>query len=436
MTGDQRSTSSEALRTGGCPGLMEPEPPIIATTAIGSGIWFSREERERHLYIVGKSGSGKSTVLFNLAMHDIIAGEGIAVIDPHGDLAEAIIDAIPRERTHEVCYFNVTDTEYPVGFNPLARMPRKRHALAAAGIVAAFKHLWGESWGPRLEHFLFHGVAALLESPRPTLIDLARIYTDEDFRSRIVSRITDPVIARFWTGEYAGYDKRFQAEAASPILNKVGQLTASPALRNILGQVAPKFDLAHAMDHRGIFIANLAKGQIGEQASNLLGSLLLSHLQLVAMARSELAPENRAPFFVHVDEFQSFSTDAFASLLSEARKFATHFSLANQYTEQLSDTVRGAVLGNAGTLMVFRVSAADAEILAPEFHPLPPHELVDQAPHRAWLRCSDGDQRPVFLSPRLSGARHRREAVIKQSRRNFGQAHAIFDSTSSIEKLR
>jgi len=407
---------------------MEPGPPIIATTAIGSGIGFSREERERHLYIVGKSGSGKSTVLFNLAMHDIMAGEGVAVIDPHGDLAEAIIDAIPRERTHEVCYFNVADIDYPVGFNPLARLPRKRHALAAAGIVAAFKHLWGESsWGPRLEHFLFHGVAALLESPRPTLIDLARLFTDQAFRSRVVPRIADPVIARFWTEEFAGYDQRFQTEASSPILNKVGQFTASPVLRNILGQITPKFDLGYAMDNRGIFIANLAKGQIGEQASNLLGSLLLSHLQLVAMARSEQAPENRVPFFVHVDEFQSFSTDAFASLLSEARKFATHFSLANQYTEQLSDNVRAAVLGNVGTLMVFRVSAADARLLAPEFHPLPAHELVDQSPHRAWLRCLDGDQRPVFASPRQSSFRRRRDTVIAQSRRNFGRPRAVIE---------
>ena len=421
MTGGQRFTSSEAFRTGGCPGLMEPQSPVIATTAIGSAISFSREERERHIYIVGKSGSGKSTVLFNLAMHDIVSGEGVAVIDPHGDLAEALLDAMPRERTHQVCYFNVADTACPVGFNPLAQVPRERHALAAAGIVAAFKHLWGDSWGPRLEHFLFHGVAALLESPRPTLIDLARIYTDADFRARIVPRIADPVIARFWTGEYANYDQRFQAEAASSILNKVGQFTASPTLRNILGQIRPKFDLAHAMDNRGIFIANLAKGTIGEQASNLLGSLLLSHLQLIAMARSELAPEDRAPFFVHVDEFQSFSTDAFASLLSEARKFGTHFALANQFTAQISDTVRAAVLGNAGTLMVFRISAADAELLAPEFHPLPAHELVDQSPHRAWLRRSNSDQRAVYVSPHQFGSRNRRDRVVAQSRRNFGR---------------
>ena len=428
MTGDRNSTSSGALRTGGCPGIMEPEPPIIATTALGGAISFSREERERHVYIVGKSGSGKSTVLLNLAMHDIMVGEGVAVIDPHGDLAEALIDAIPRERTHEVCYFNLADTEHPVGFNPLARVPRKRHALAAAGIVAAFKHLWGDSWGPRLEHFLFHGVAALLESPRPTLIDLARMYTDEQFRAGIVPRISDPVIARFWTQEFAGYDHRFQAEAASSILNKIGQITASPTLRNILGQIAPKFDLAHAMDNRGIFIANLAKGQVGEQASNLLGSLLLSHLQLVAMRRSELPPEKRVPFFVHVDEFQSFSTDAFASLLSEARKFAAHFTLANQYTEQLSLNVRAAVLGNAGTLMVMRVSAADAEILAPEFHPLPAHELVDQSPYRAWLRRSDSGSRPVWVSQPQFGPRNRRNKVIRQSRRNFGRPSTLVES--------
>jgi len=410
---------------------------IIAKTATGGGVAFSREERERHIYIVGKSGSGKSTVLFNLAMSDIAAGEGVAVIDPHGDLAEAIIDAIPPERTHQVCYLNVADTQFPVGFNPLARVPADRRALAASGIVSAFKHLWRESWGPRLEHFLFQGVAALLESPRPTLLDLSRIYTDRGFRDRVVSRISDPVVARFWREEFPSYDQRFQAEAVAPILNKVGQITASPILRNILGQHSPKFDLAHAMDHGGILvanlaeppiaaggilIANLAKGKVGEQASNLLGSLLLSHLQLVAMARSDQAEDDRRPFFVHVDEFQSFSTEAFASLLSEARKFATHFCLANQYTEQLSDGIRAAVLGNAGTLMAFRVSAADAELLAPEFHPLPAHELADQSPYRAWLRRGDSGHRAVFVSPRVDGVKGRRGIVIRQSRRNFARA--------------
>ncbi len=423
---------------------METEPPIIAKTATGGGVAFSREERERHVYLVGKSGSGKSTALFNLAMHDIYAGEGVAVIDPHGDLAEAIIDAMPPERTHEVCYLNVADADFPVGFNPLAGVPVARHALAASGIVSAFKHLWSDSWGPRLEHFLYNGVAALLASPRPTLIDLPRLYTDAQFRERVVACLTDPIVARFWRDEYPSYDQRFQAEAASPILNKVGQIAASPILRNILGQTSPKFDLAFAMNNRRILIANvappetgrrrvlianLAKGAIGEQASNLLGSLLIAHLQLITMARSELVPEKRAPFFVHIDEFQNFSTDAFASLLSEARKFGTHFCLANQYLEQVSPTIRAAVLGNAGTLMAFRLSANDAEILAPEFHPLPPHELADQSPFRAWLRRADTDHRTVFLHPPLYPSRKRSKHVVAQSRRHFGRPRAVVERT-------
>lgn len=400
---------------------MEPPAPIIAKTATGHGVYFSRQERERHVYIVGKSGSGKTTVLFNLAMHDIYAGEGVAVIDPHGDLAEAIIDALPPERTHEVCYLNVADAEFPVGFNPLAGVPPERQALAAAGIVSAFKHLWRDSWGPRLEHFLYNGVAALLATPQPTLIDLPRLYTDERFRDRVVARVTDPAIGQFWRHEFLSYDRRFQAEAAAPILNKIGQIAASPVLRNILGQTSPKFDLSYAMNNRRILIANLAKGRIGEQPANLLGSLLVSHLQLVAMGRSELAPEKRVPFFSHIDEFQSFGTDAFASLLSEARKFAAHFCLANQYIDQLAPSVRAAVLGNAGALLVFRVSGADADILCSEFDPLPPAELVDQPPYAAWLRRGIGHQH-VDLLPPIFPPRGRSKKVIGQSRRNFGRS--------------
>jgi hypothetical protein len=400
---------------------MEPDSPIIATTATAHGVAFSRGERERHVYILGKSGSGKTTTLFNLAMHDIMAGEGVAVIDPHGDLAEAVADCIPPDRTHSVCYLDAADTEWPIGFNPLAGVPPARHALAAFGIVSAFKHLWRDSWGPRLEHFLFHGIVALLGSPRATLIDLPRLYTDESFRAPIIARIRDPVTARFWKQEYPQYDERYRVEAAAPILNKAGQFAASPALRAILGQTSPRFDLSTAMDKRGILIANLAKGRIGEQPANLLGSLLVSHLQLVAMGRSELAPEKRVPFFSHIDEFQSFGTEAFASLLSEARKFAAHFCLANQYIDQLAPSVRAAVLGNAGALLVFRVSGADADILQTEFDPLPPAELVDQPPYSAWLRRGIGHQH-VDLSPRLYPSRDRLGLIRNQSRRNFGRS--------------
>lgn len=406
---------------------MEQPYAYIARTTWGP-VGLSREERERHVYIVGKSGSGKSTTLFNLAMHDIVTGQGAAIIDPHGDLAEAVADCIPSNRTHAVCYLDAGDALRPIGFNPLANVPPDRHALAASGIVSAFKHLWRESWGPRLEHFLFNGLMVLLAAPRATLIDLPRVYTDEKFRAGLVARLQDPIAARFWRGEYPQYDERYRAEAAGPILNKVGQLAASPALRAMLGQHAPKFDLAYAMEHRGILIANLAKGRIGEHAANLLGSLLISHLQLAAMGRSDQAPEERVPFFAHVDEFQSFGTDAFASLLSEARKFAAHFCLANQFIAQLDIAVSAAVLGNVGALIVFRVSGADAKLLASEYDPLPPSELVDQPPYTAWLRRGIGHEH-VDLLPPLYQPRGRLKVIRRQSRRNFGRPRALIEQT-------
>ena len=419
---------SEAARifTGDWRDVMEPQSFSLATTAHGGGVVFSREERERHLWIVGKSGSGKSTFLFNLAMADIVAGEGVAIIDPHGDLAEDILDAIPRSRINEVCYLDAGETQYPVGFNPATQIEAARRALAASGIVAAFKHLWSDSWGPRLEHFLYHGVAALISRQHATLIDLARLYTDDPFRERVVGRLTDTETLRFWREEFPSYTKQLRAEAISPILNKVGQIAASPNLRLILGQLAPRFDLSFAMNDRRILIANLAKGTIGEQAANLLGSLLVSHLQLIAMERGALPPQERVPFFVHVDEFQTFSSDAFASLLSEARKFATHFCLANQYTDQLSNAVRAAVIGNAGTLVVFRVGSRDAELLAPEFRPMDPAGLADQEPFTAWLRRGIGRDR-IFAEPQLCDSQGTAALIREQSRQRFGRSRGVIE---------
>jgi len=232
------------------------------------------------------------------------------------------------------------------------------------------------------------------------LIDLARLYTDDRFRDRVVARVTDSETLRFWLEEFPSYTKSLRSDAVAPILNKVGQIAASPQLRLILGQVAPRFDLGLTMNHRRILIANLAKGTIGEQAANLLGSLLVSHLQLIAMERCGFAPQQRVPFFVYVDEFQTFSSDAFASLLSEARKCALHFALANQYTDQLSNAVRSAVIGNAGTLIVFRVGSRDSELLAPEFRPMDAGALADQEPFTAWLRRGIGRDR-IFAEPHL-----------------------------------
>lgn len=405
--------------TGGWRGAME-ENFCIAKATDGTSVVFSREERERHIYTVGKSGSGKSTFLFNLVMSDIYAGEGVVLIDPHGDLALDVLDAIPRSRINQVCYLDAGEGKRPVGFNPASRVAPERRALAAAGFVTAFKHLWHDSWGPRLEHFLFHGIAALIARPQATLLELPRLYTEHEFRGNVLRHVRDQETRRFWEVEYPSYPKHYRAEAAAPILNKAGQFAASTHLRRILGQRAPKFDLAFAMNNRRILIVNLAKGVIGEQAANLLGSLLVSHLQLVAMERSVLPQEQRVPFFAHIDEFQSLSSESFASLLSEARKFGTHFCLANQYTDQLSETIRAAVLGNAGTLLVFRVGCRDSELLAPEFRPMESGTLTDLGPFEAWLRRGYGRQR-ITTEPQLFPRVGASDVIRKQSAERFGR---------------
>jgi DNA helicase HerA-like ATPase len=406
---------------------MKPEQIPFAYTAHGVGIVLTPEDFERHIFIAGKSGTGKSTLLYNLVLAQICAAEGVAVIDPHGDLALDVLDAIPQTRINDVCYLDPTDTERPVGFNPVAQIAPERRALAAAGIVSAFKHLWSDSWGPRLEYFLLHGLIAIVSRPHATLLDLPRLYTDDAFRDHVLRHVSDPETLRFWRREFPSYTKALRSEAVAPILNKVGQFTASPELRLILGQVAPRFDLRMTMDRRKIFIANLAKGSIGEQAANLLGSLIVSHLQLLAMERGSKPRHERTPFFVAVDEFPNLSSHTFATLLSESRKFGLQFALVAQFLDAVPPIVRSAILGNVGTLIVLRVGSHDSQLLAPEFRPMDAGALTDQEPFTAWFRSGLSRER-IFLEPKLHEITGVGEAIKAQSRARFGMPRAKIEA--------
>ena len=325
------------------------------------------DDLRRHLYVVGQTGVGKSTLLKNLLIQHIAAGHGVGLIDPHGDLAEEFLAHIPSHRARDLCYFNPGDLENPPAFNPLDGVPPDQRHLAASGIVGAFRSLWADSWGPRLEYILHHAVAALLECPGSTLLWVNRLLTDPTFRERILRQVHDPFLRDFWINEYNRYDPRFQREAIAPIQNKLGQFLQSPAIRHILGQAKSRIDLPFLMDRERIFIANLSKGRLGHDKANLLGSLLVNQFQLAAMARATQPETERKDFHLFVDEFQNFATDAFASILAEARKYRLCLTLSHQYLDQVALPIRQAVFGNVGSLLAFRVGHDDAHALQRQF---------------------------------------------------------------------
>lgn len=327
------------------------------------------DDRRRHMYLIGKTGMGKSTVLENMIIDDIRAGRGVAVVDPHGDLAEKVIQFIPAHRIQDVIYFNPSDVNYPIAFNVVEQVdPQLRH-LVASGLIGVFQKLWADSWGPRLEYILRNSILAILDYPNSTLLGVTRMLSDKSFRKKVVEQIQDPVVKAFWTKEFAGYADKFAAEAVSPIQNKVGQFLSSSLIRNIVGQVKSSIDLRDVMDSGKILIMNLSKGRIGEDNSELLGAMIITKIQLAAMSRVNISENERRDFYLYVDEFQNFATDSFANILSEARKYRLNLIMGHQYVEQLSEKVKAAVFGNVGTLVVFRVGATDAEELVKEFTP-------------------------------------------------------------------
>ncbi|OIP59305.1 MAG: hypothetical protein AUK19_02225 [Candidatus Moranbacteria bacterium CG2_30_45_14] len=361
------------------------------------------DDRRRHMYVIGKTGMGKTNLLENLAIQDIQKGHGIAFIDPHGDTAEKLIRAIPSNRINDVIYLNPSDQEFPIAFNVMEKVdPEYRH-LVASGLVGVFKKIWADSWGPRLEYILRNAILALLEYPGSTLLGVTRILVDKSYRARVVEKITDPVVRSFWVDEFSQWNDRVLQEVISPIQNKVGQFLSSSLIRNIVGQTVSSFNIREAMDSRKILIINLSKGRIGEDNGALLGAMLITKIQLAAMGRVDIPEEERKDFYLYVDEFQNFATESFANILSEARKYRLNLILANQYVTQIDETVRDAIFGNAGSLVSFRVGAMDAEFLEKEFEPVfMMNDIVNLPKYQIYLKLMiDGIAGDAFSATTL-----------------------------------
>ena len=333
---------------------------------------FGIKEKDRagHIYCIGKTGVGKSTLLLNMAISDIHSGKGIGIIDPHGDLSESILDFIPRERIKDVIYLNGCDTTYPIAFNPLYNIePEERH-LVASNIVSTLKRIWPDSWGPRLEHILRNTILTLVHYPHATLLDIQPLLIDFDFRKKVLQFVTDTALLDFWYKEFNSMSPQLKSEATSPIVNKVGLFQTHILLRNIVGQERSSFTIADVMNQKKIFIANLSKGYLGDDATTLLGSMVITQFQTAALQRSKQPIHTRTPFYLYIDEMHSFLTLSFADILAESRKYGLSLFLTHQYIDQLHEDIRKAIFGNVGTIITFRIGANDAEILKPEFNSL------------------------------------------------------------------
>jgi Type IV secretion-system coupling protein DNA-binding domain len=382
------------------------------------------DDRRRHMYVVGKTGMGKTTFLEQLAVSDINAGHGIAFIDPHGDSAEKLLDFIPPHRINDVVYFNPADMEFPVGFNILEVKDETQKHLVAAGLMGVFKKIWPDVWSARMEYILLNTVLALIDYPGSTLLGINRLLADEEYRLKVIALIQDPVVKAFWVKEFASFSEKYRTEAIAPVQNKVGQFLSATIIRNIVAQVKSTIDVREIMDTRKIFIVNLSKGRIGEENARLLGAMIITRIQLSAMERVDMPEKERQDFYLYVDEFQNFATESFANILSEARKYRLSLMVAHQYIEQLEEEVRDAVFGNVGTLVAFRVGAADAAYMENEFMPrFTPEDLVNLTKFQIYLKLMiDGAASEPFSAntlPPIAQEFGTREKVIKVSRERY-----------------
>lgn len=347
---------------------------FAATDSRGKYVPFGikSKDRDRHMYVIGKTGMGKSTLLENMAIQDIRNGEGLAFIDPHGGTVDHLLDYIPEERIKDVVYFAPFDLDHPIAFNVMEDVGYDKRHLVVSGLMATFKKIWEDAWSARMEYILTNTLLALLEYPDATLLGVNRMYTDKAYRQMVVDNVKDPVVKDFWVKEFANYGDRYTQEATPAIQNKIGQFTGNPLIRNIIGQPKSSFDIREMMDQKKILIINLSKGLVGETNMRLIGSMLTTRIFLAAMSRAEYSASEvaRLPnFYFYVDEFQNFANETFAEILSEARKYKLNLTIAHQYVEQMEDEVRAAVFGNVGTTVAFRVGPFDAEALETIFMP-------------------------------------------------------------------
>ncbi|PIP23254.1 MAG: hypothetical protein COX90_02745 [Candidatus Nealsonbacteria bacterium CG_4_10_14_0_2_um_filter_38_17] len=399
------------------------------------------DDRRRHMYVMGKTGMGKTVMLENMAIQDIQAGRGIGFVDPHGEAAEKLLDYIPSRRVNDVVYLNPADLDYPIAFNVMEKVDLAHRHLVASGLMGVFKKIWPDVWSARMEYILNNSILALLEYPGSTLLGVNRMLADPEYRKKVVDKISDPVVRSFWLTEFARYTQRFEVEATAAIQNKVGQFISNPLIRNIIGQPQSSINMREVMDSGKIMILNLSKGRIGEDNSMLLGALLITKLQLAAMSRVDVPEEQRKDFYLYVDEFQNFATDAFCSILSEARKYRLSLILGNQYLSQLdemvatgrSTKVREAVFGNVGTIVSFRIGAEDAEFLEKEFSPeFMATDIVNLAKYNIYLKLMiDGIAGRPFsaetLSPFPKPEQSNREKIIKVSRERYSTPRNIVE---------
>lgn len=401
----------------------------IGVRTSGEPVMLDPEERRRHLYIIGQTGTGKSTLLLNMIAQDLAAGEGLALLDPHGDLARAALDYVPSARTNDLVYIDPYDQERPIGFNPLSGVPHDLKPIVADGVVAAFRHVWPDSWGPRLDYILTNAVRALLDTPGATLLMLPRLLIDERFRVLLVDHhVSDPVVRSFWVNEYAGYTDSFRSEAISPIQNKIGKALIVPTLRNMLAQPRSTITFRRLMDEGAIVICNLSKGNLGESTAHLLGALVTTALAQAALSRADTPAAERRVFHLYADEFQSFATESFSLILSEARKYGLTLTLAHQYLEQVPDRLRASVFGNAGSFLACRVGAVDAPIIAEQIGLGGRDAPLDLPNFSAWSRLlrNGVPSSPIRLDLHGTAAPRRPSPhrLIRTSRMRFGRPRA------------